>query len=411
MSNYTDVLEAKMYDITPDDDNYRQELIDIAKSFRRFDEALDTYIIKHGYEGKSNDIDSKVAFLKNKFKEAEVPIPRNLRKWFSEHKSIERKTSIQLCFAFELTLEESEDFLRRICLQRSFDCHDPEELIYYFAISHNMKYQVAKAAIDKLEFPRNSAIIMNEDVLYTSIIVEEIGTLENLDEVVDYIGKNRSQFGYNNVTASKYIITLWNEIEGTEGIAKCEEELFEGESFTGIEQSKSNKDSVSNSKELSLWNIYLQILGLRGEKIKKLGTDRSLKPILKNNVLLHPLAEASFPDRDGLTKILKGVHVSDERIRKTLILLAFYKYWGSIAIKSGSYLVNPKDNDADRCCALIDRYLSDAGYPSLYPGNPFDWLIKFSSIDEQPLSIFRDFMLQMFYIKQNSDEVVVQYKE
>lgn len=34
--------------------------------------------------------------------------------------------------------------------------------------------------------------------------------------------------------------------------------------------------------------------------------NRSIKPILKGNPFLHPFAEESFPDRDGLTKILNG---------------------------------------------------------------------------------------------------------
>lgn len=422
MSDYTETLESKMYEILPDDDDYYQKLMEITKSFRRFDEALDSFISTHGYTGNLDDLDLKVSFLKKKFKAAEVPVPRNLEEWYTEFKPIERITAIRLCFALELDLNGAEDFLRRVCLQRSFDCHDPKELIFYYALSHNRKYQEAAEAIRGIQKIEPTALIMDDDVVYTSVIVEQINEYEGLGEVVNYICNNKAMFGYNNVKASENIIKLWEKISGTSGIAAQEEKRFEVEfkeemdlpGNTSKEEDnkrKTIKTVKKDEKNSSLTNIYLQILGLRGRLISSLGTDRSLKPILRKNPLLHPLAEASFPYRDGLTKILNGKHVSDENIRKTLILLAFYEYWGHLAIKRGEYSVEAKDKDADRCIDQINNFLSEAGYPLLYPGNPYDWLFLYSSIDEQPLCLFREFMQQLYYIKQESDEICLRLKK
>ena len=43
MSEYTEKLNDKvfeMYDVSPEDDNYREELVSIVQSFRNYDEAL-----------------------------------------------------------------------------------------------------------------------------------------------------------------------------------------------------------------------------------------------------------------------------------------------------------------------------------------------------------------------------------
>ena len=41
MGEYTSCLSTKGYDISPEDENYKQELLDVVKSFRTFDAALD----------------------------------------------------------------------------------------------------------------------------------------------------------------------------------------------------------------------------------------------------------------------------------------------------------------------------------------------------------------------------------
>lgn len=47
--------------------------------------------------------------------------------------------------------------------------------------------------------------------------------------------------------------------------------------------------------------------------------------------------------------------------------------------------------------------LVDAGYPILYPGNPYDFIIFFSVNADNPLMTFRDFMREMFLNKMDSN--------
>ncbi|MFR7695437.1 MAG: hypothetical protein ACLU0B_09150, partial [Lachnospiraceae bacterium] len=103
MGVYTDFFEEKIYDVLVEED-YIGELKKVMGQFRPFHEALDSFLLEHGYRGNIEDTDEKVKFISEKCRQAGVPVPRNLRKWYSENKRIERMSAVpfQLCFAFEL---------------------------------------------------------------------------------------------------------------------------------------------------------------------------------------------------------------------------------------------------------------------------------------------------------------------
>lgn len=111
MGEYTSSLSNKGCDISPEDENYKQELLDVVKSFRTFDAALDEFIVQKGYSGDIADIDAKVKFIKEQFDRAGVPLEtRILRGWFQRHTQADkREIAIKFCFAFQLTLQEAQD--------------------------------------------------------------------------------------------------------------------------------------------------------------------------------------------------------------------------------------------------------------------------------------------------------------
>lgn len=396
MSTYTTYLEAQTYDIFETED-YFEELKKAADLFRTFDKALDTFILEHGYTGDADSAEDKVNFISDKLKDAGVPIPRNIKKWYSQHKTIERKTAFQICFAFHLQVNEVDDFLRRICLTRGFDCHSVEEVIYFFAFKKGLSYREAQDIIEQVELVK-PARMAAEDVIYTNLIVDEIDEIETAEELVVYLNENAYKFAYNNATAYNAIQTIWENIAKQNGIAIREKRLL----YPAFNKDGETEDMQKKRKERkrvddSIWEIYLQILGLSGNYVADFYKDRSLKPIFKDNALLHPLAEDSFPDRDGLTKILRGEHVSYERVRKILILLVFYSFWAEKAVKNRSY--GAEYGDTDRCILEINNHLTDAGYPMLYPGNPYDFIIFVAVNEENPLVTFREYMREMFYEK------------
>lgn len=400
MGQYTKHLKNLSYEISPEDDNYTEELLLVAKTFRNFDESLDHFIIERGFAGDIQNIEEKVSFIKSKFKEAGISsLPRNLKKWFTEKKRIEkRKTAFQFCFAFHLNLDESEEFFRTVCLQRGFDCHYIEEAIYYYAISNHLSYAEADELIKQAPEDTKGKVNFAGDVLFTKSIIKEINRFKSKEELLQFFRANLKQFGYNNATAYKYITDIWHKINTPDGLAEKEKLLIGSDRPVQTE---------TNIKIRSVWDIYLQILGLDdfddedNSPLFVLDTDRTLKPVLKDNELLHPLAEDSFPDRQGLEAILRGEHKSNELVRKTMILLVFYKFWVMRILKEENRYAQADPVDTGRCHAEINHYLLDSGYPVLYAGNPYDWIFLFAMQDTYPLDAFRYFMRELYVVKKD----------
>ncbi|MEY8332100.1 hypothetical protein AALB53_03115 [Lachnospiraceae bacterium 47-T17] len=400
MAAYTDFLEDKSYSIL-DAEDYIEELKKAVGLFRTFDQALDTFLAGHGFEGSFKSVDEKVTFLADKLKEAGIPVPRNMKKWYAGHRRIERKTAFQICFAFGLDAAGADDFLRRVCLERGFDCHSMEEVVYFYAFKNGLSYGEAMDLLSQVPSVK-PARMEGEHIVYTSLIAERINEIETSQELVSYLNEHASEFGYNNATAYDEIRTIWEAISGPDGIAARERRHLYA-AFQNVREERTDLTETDGRKgrrqrkrpDGSIWEIYLQMLGLSGDYTADFNKDRSIKPILKDNALLHPLAEDSFPDRDGLNKILRGEHVSYERVRKLLILLVFYCFWANRALKQHSYEAGYED--ADRCMAEIHAHLTDAGYPLLYPGNPYDFLFLMSANSECPLITFREYMRELFF--------------
>jgi hypothetical protein len=255
------------------------------------------------------------------------------------------------------------------------------------------------------------------EVLYTNTIVENIDGITNKEDLIRYINDNIDQFGYNNATAIKFIRELWSEIAGKNGLAyregqiakvlnpNIERDKFDEDLSIATEESDSSRDDddliIVTEESDSIWTVYCQILGLDKGQDKWLktqfNTDRSIKPVIKNSDFLHILAEDSFPDRDGINKVLNGEHVSHERIRKLIIFLIFYRYWAKKLV--GHKEINTED--AERCQADINSYLRNAGYPELYYGNPYDWIFMWALNDDSPLQVFRYYIGELFAEKMN----------
>ena len=394
MDRYTELLETKAELLSPDDDDYEAKLLRIASSFRDISESLSAFITEHGYSGAPDDAKSKTDFMREKFIEAEIPIPRSIREWFTSHKRIERNTAFQICFAFRLNIEQTNDFFRRVYLERSFDCHSVRETVYYFCINNGLGYTDAEELIKKLPDDEKGKLA-ETDILYTGGIIEKLRTFTKKEELINYISENIAHFGYNNATATKYIRDIWKKISAENGIAYKEAQLIKSAYMLSPEDEYAVVDKGNDS----VWNIYSQILGLDKYQITKIYTGRSIKSALSGNKLLPPLAEAAFPDRDGINKILNGVHVSNERIRKTMILLVFYAYWAEKMIENNDEFFHSCKQDAERCLYRLNKYLLDSGYPEIYAGNPYDWIFLWAIKDDYPLLTFRNYMGELFAVK------------
>lgn len=398
MSGYTDYLADALTDITPEEENYREKLMELVRHFRSFGDSLTEFVSERGYTGAPEDTAAKVAFIRGRFESAGMEPPRFLPDWFTGGKEMNRETAFSFCFAFGLNLAETNDFFRRVCLRRGFDCHSHRELVYYYCIQNGLPRSAAEEILSQIPAIPSGGVLPGSDVLYTESILTALGGISTAEDLRKFILENRQQFAYNNATATKYIRGLWQSIGGSEGIAARERARWE-EFFGNPEESGKSAGVYSD------WDVYLQILVADRELTDRLSGDRTLKPILRNNALLHRAAGDSFPDREGINKLMNGRHVSNETVRKTLILLAFYRFWAERALSrpDGEYMYCAVGEDGERAVYEINNFLVTAGYPELYSGNPYDWIFLWSCQDAEPLGMFRLFMGELLAEKSECD--------
>lgn len=406
MDIYTRVMEQRAFDAATD--YYPREIIvEAVNSFHKFSDSLDIFIGNHGYTGNIDDIIGKSAFLRESFEKSGISVPRGIREWYTKEKGISRTTAFQICFAFHLNKEETDDFFRRIMLAKSFDCHVMEEAVYYYCICNGKDYAEAKRLLqasprDQIPDIKKSRIVFEGDILFTSSIMKEINQFKNGEELLAYFRKNVERFGYNHVGATEEIQKLWGKIRSKEkGFADQEKIRIQGGTI------KTGKDGERSGSE-----ILNQIMGL--DEVEKdankplfvMESDRSIKPLLKNNPLLPEIAEKHFPNRQTLEKILQGMHVDPESIRKTMILTYFYYFWIEKALSKtvnlAAYQAAP--GDSERFTDNINRRLLEVGYPELYPGNPYDWIFVYCSMSDEPLTVFREFIHEMYL--ENEPEII-----
>jgi hypothetical protein len=381
MPAYTSVLQKPLETIFWEDDNFMEELLQVVRLFRPFSAAITEFISEHGYQGDTSDIDAKVAFIRAAFAKADMDAPREVREWFTLQQPIKRDTVFQICFAFGLDGGETDEFFRRIFTrERSFNCHQMPEAIYYFCLNNGLTWTDAMDIQSSVSLSGKEKT--NGDIVYTSSIIAELNNLQDKDDLIHWLNDNIDKFAGSNVTAYETIRRLWEEVSGPDGLL-----IQERKSLPSIHDDAATGEKSklrSNVSGVRSYDAYLAILQLDKKEVKRLATDRSIKPILER---LHDNAQDSFPDRQGIELILRGEIVSYERVRKWLVLLTFYTYWVRKALSKGNYEAD--SGDADRCITSMNQHLINSGYPELYVGNPYDWIFFYAAKCEEPLYVFR----------------------
>lgn len=313
-----------------------------------------------------------------------------------------RDTIFQICFAFGLGVDETNDFFRRVYFERGFDCHTVSEAVYYFCMKNNLSYSDAQDIIRRIPMQEKVKVIPQREVLYTGTIIEYINSIESVDELIEYITSNINDFLYNHATAIRFIQELWTEISKDQGLAQQEGKL--------IDRSFSDEENyVVVGSGASTWTIFSQIIGLRNESANDYAVkyNRSISSVLKKNVLMPLNAGDCFPSQQSIDALMRGEMKDNDLIRKMLVFLVFYTYWAKIIIRHKDELYLRTDSDSERCFGTMNQYLLDAGYQELYAGNPYDWIFMWALYDDNPLWAFQFFMGEVFAAKEENTVTTV----
>ena len=382
MADYTALLRAPFDDISPEDEDFIARLLEVAKLFRPFSESLDGFLRAQGYGGADGDTEGKVAFLRAAFLRAGMEPPRETRLWYTRGQPIRRETAFQLCFAFGLDGNGTDAFFREVYKrERSFDCHQAREAVYYFCLNNGLTWADAQAILAKA--PEVGEDEAESPAVFTGEIVAQLNRLETRAELEAWLAANGGLLRAGSATARRMIRRMWAETAGPDGLLLREHRRFLAvgdDAAAGV-----YTPLPAGAEGVRTWDAYLAIFQLDKARMQELGGDRTIRPLLAG---LHAEARDSFPDRQGIEHILSGRRVSYERVRKWLILLLFYTFWARQALAAGGYRAEAADGL--RCLSFMDQALMEAGYPELYIGNPYDWLFLYAARDAEPLRLFRE---------------------
>ncbi len=400
MSSRTQLITTKFDEIEIWSDEYDKayEIIakDINHMFRKTSDVMDDFIIDNGYSGDITNLDEKVSFIKEQYKKQSIYLPdsRTIKSWFDDNSYVvpSKENILVLSFAFNLSLDDADLLLKKLHIDRGVDVHDIHELPYYFCLLKKLPFDIVlkiKNEIKDIEFENQGKSI------FTNEIAEDVLDLESVEQLIDYIKKNTSSFNVNYVRARDNAIILWREISNScSQIYVDYKSINESDFDKEIERERDNRKSYEKKTvELHTEDIINTILGY-GKGIKKvMPRTKSYAPLFKNNPIIHPLFASNFPNVQLLTKALDGNKVEADSIRKILILLEFYLFW--------SFPQEDNDLDANNTWIIeMNDILSESGLSEMYYGNPFDAIFLFCNKQyeegENPLDVFRDFMLYTF---------------
>ena len=196
--SYTRRIQNQIDKISFEDNNFIEELLEVVQLFRPFSAAITEFISEHGFDGDVTDVDAKVLYIRTAFEKANMTPPREIREWFTAGQPIKRDTAFLICFAFGLDGGETDEFFRRYyARERSFNCHQVQEAVYYFCLNNGLSY--AEALDIQTHVPLAKESQKTGNVVYTGSIIAELNDLETKEDLITYLTENIDKFSDSNV--------------------------------------------------------------------------------------------------------------------------------------------------------------------------------------------------------------------
>ena len=399
MGNYTELIKSELFEgkwgiYDTSEDEY-SEIIEYLNSsgFRTFGEGLTAIISQRVNEGETI-----LECLKRCFKEKDIDIkelgsPNTPKNWLGggerpKKGEDSRRKMFVLAFALGLTINETAYLLQRVFLDRAFNPRNYKELIYYYCIENNLSLAKADEMISSVHF---SSEIAADKTEYTRVLASVVNQSKSDLEIIDYINSHPHNFSINSVTAKEkvenYLIraknAVWGEInvEYPQYIEYPQYKKISYSEYIAGEVNRENliisdvySDTIKGKDITSVNFMYEMIFG------QLITTNAGTEKSLFKNAYLPKEISVSFPTPQIFSKLHKDP--TYDELRKILILLFSYCFWYNIQ-KNNDYA------DIEDYSAQLNDLLTECGLPTLYPGNPFDWLFCFCTMTDSPLDTFR----------------------
>jgi len=314
----------------------------------------------------SDDIDSIISETEARYNNNGIEFTKTIRQWLQGKKKPSqsqayRHNCYDFCIALGMDINETFEFMFKHFQIMPFYYKNKTDSIYYYCILNNRSYDTIVKMLDiAKDFPAT-----NEETVNTAYIGRKISEIDNDEEFIEYLKNYCYDDEHQFATARRNILEL---------LDKCK-----GEDYANVKK---------DSELLMTITGYNNQTGIKGGRHDK-GISKSLFP---------PEFTTSFPDDNVLCKIRNDKKVSDEALRKLLILLSFYHYYKSRENTIRQIQITPEiiKECYEEFEAECNGKLAECGYVQLYPRNLYDWHIFNCANSEYPIEALKSLIKQQY---------------
>jgi len=295
-----------------------------------------------GVDCKTEDTDIILEEVKHRYKERIGEVcPRTILEWLrgTPPSTNNRKNNYNLCYALEMTLQETAEFFLKCFLTVPFNYKDRTDAVFFYCLSHTRPYSTIKLMLEKSEQFVASQTVNTQ----TLQIGRQILEIDDDDEFLQYLSVHCYDNEQQYQLAREEIVNLIN-LHSNGNFSEFHEELM------GFNYQSEKRQHKKINKELP------------SHFIESLPTDGVLK------------------------QIYEGKKVSYETIRKALIILQLYDFYEDVYEENERYIRDSLEDFYTETNALLMK----CGLAHLYVRHPFDWIIIFCALSTEPVEVFKD---------------------
>ena len=285
-------------------------------------------------------------------------VQRRVRGWLSPRgpRSIKKQDAIEVCFILGLSVEEADSLVAMIS-EEGLHWRNPDEVVYIFALRHQMDYSAArrlhaelKEYLEQAEDPRE----IPEDS-FTPVIRSEISALQTEEALKDYLRTAGRRLGRCHNNAYSLFMEMMDILEHPR-----EDNIYFDEKRLTIRD-------ILKEYFYSSHVLYAKQLAKQARKESLPANERFMLTRIQEVV------SENWPDETTLSKMKKR---TEDVTRKTLILL-FLATDPGLGWEDDDYEPDTEEMFQDLYSRLNDMLVL-CGFSPLDPRSPFDWIILYS---------------------------------
>ncbi|MBE6627002.1 MAG: hypothetical protein E7628_07475 [Ruminococcaceae bacterium] len=344
-------------------------MLEECAKFRKFSDKLGAF-------AKGRDLRSLLTegLLANNPTAKRDSIDKKVRNWLADRQSSISKTdAIELCFVLGLTLSEADAFVAMVS-DEGLHWRNPEELVYIYALDRGMTYTEAKKLygdiMNRIAIAEDSENVSPDS--FTSVIRAEVGQLDSVDELTEYIISAEKRLGKMHNSAYAMFNEMMDHLESPEL-----EDWFE-------------TDRKYTCGEIVRYYLHKNELPDVTDKANQNAMSAIQRSIAAN-----------WPSESALSR-MKNRHVDVNRKVMMLLFLATYDVEEDLDTDEFYDLPDP-DSDGDEAFRefyqKMNSMLEYCGFSPIDPRAPFDWMILYCLCGEDIYELdsqLSDFLSDLF---------------